>query len=310
MALEDLLSGIGRGTLAVGTLGISELARGNKAGQQQAILSYLGAKSPEERANAAGQLIAAGASLSDLAKFEENQRIAENQAATQSALASLANKMDGGAGGGLSGDILKLLASPQTAPIANALIKERENSPEAVAAKKAAEVKAESSAKADFAAESSLPMISKLREYNANTFSMPYADTAPVRGYSRIFGDKETQEKQKNLELLKQGRLELASPLAKELGVNPTDKDFQASLDRIFDSNSSRESRAAQIDALEQKILAKRVARGGLNVENNTQSNTPAAPANSLSTIPEGATATNPKTGQKIIFKNGVWSPL
>jgi hypothetical protein len=52
------------------------------------------------------------------------------------------------------------------------------------------------------------------------------------------------------LDLLQQERLNLAAPLAKQLGVNPTDKDFQASLDRIFNVNSTKSSREAQIQNL------------------------------------------------------------
>lgn len=100
--------------------------------------------------------------------------------------------------------------------------------------------------------------IDKLREYNNNTFDMAYADNPVVRGVSRMSTDEEMQTKSKNMDLLKQARLELAAPLAKQLGVNPTDKDFQASLDRIFDTNSTKESRAAQIEALAQRIEAKK----------------------------------------------------
>jgi hypothetical protein len=122
---------------------------------------------------------------------------------------------------------------------------------------------AEQNAKSDVAANSTLPIIDQLRTFNSGTFEMPYADTAPVRGYSRIFGSAEQQAKQKNMDLLRQARTDLAAPLAKELGVNPTDRDFQATLDRIFDSNASRDSRAAQIDSLEQRILARKAARSG-----------------------------------------------
>lgn len=52
------------------------------------------------------------------------------------------------------------------------------------------------------------------------------------------------------LDLMNQERLNLAAPLAKQLGVNPTDKDFQASLDRIFNVNSTKSSRQAQIQNL------------------------------------------------------------
>jgi hypothetical protein len=137
-----------------------------------------------------------------------------------------------------------------------------EDVPANAAAKKYAEEQGGQNAKADSAATSTLPVIDQLRTFNSGTFSMPYADTAPVRGYTRIFGDEQQQGMQKNMDLLKQARTDLAAPLAKELGVNPTDRDFQATLDRIFDSNASQESRSAQIDALEQRILARKTARG------------------------------------------------
>lgn len=156
-----------------------------------------------------------------------------------------------------------------------------ENEPENVAARKNAEITAEQGAKSDVAASSTLPVLEQLRAYNKGSFEMPYADIAPVRAYSRIFGSSEQQGKQTNIELLKQARTDLAAPLAKELGVNPTDKDFQASLERIFDSNASQASRDAQINALEQRILARKMARGQ------------AAPV--MPTQPTGATPAAPK---------------
>jgi hypothetical protein len=135
----------------------------------------------------------------------------------------------------------------------------------------------EQNAKSDMAATSTLPIIDQLRQFNAGTFEMPYADTAPVRGYSRIFGSADQQAKQQNMDLLRQARTDLAAPLAKELGVNPTDRDFQATLDRIFDSNASQKSRAAQIDSLEQRILARKAARAGKQ--------TPAAHVNTVNWI-------------------------
>lgn len=105
-----------------------------------------------------------------------------------------------------------------------------------------------------------IPVIEQLKEYNANGFDMPYSDAAlPL---TRLVPGSDTQKKVMNTELMKQARTELAAPLAKQLGVNPTDRDFQATLDRIFNVNSSKESRAAQIEALEQRIRAKRKSRG------------------------------------------------
>lgn len=130
-------------------------------------------------------------------------------------------------------------------------------------AQAAASERGASNAKSDFAANNTLPVIQQLRNFNQGTFHMPYADTPPVRAYSRIFGSSEQQAMQTNMDLLKQARTDLAAPLAKELGVNPTDRDFQATLDRIFDSNASQSSREAQINALEQRILERRAIRTG-----------------------------------------------
>lgn len=67
-----------------------------------------------------------------------------------------------------------------------------------------------------------------------------------------------TSAEEKSFDLLKQARIDLAAPLAKQLGVNPTDKDFQASLDRIFDMGTTQESRAAQIQELQNRINQRR----------------------------------------------------
>ncbi len=172
-------------------------------------------------------------------------------------------------------DALALVKSTGTVPL-TAMDGQVTNLPGSVeaaanmaAGKKSAETTAESNAKSDTAATSTLPVINQLRQFNNNTFEMPYADTAPVRGYTRIFGNNEQQTMQQNMDLLKQARTDLAAPLAKELGVNPTDRDFQATLDRMFDSNASRESREAQINALEQRILARSEARKSGGVRKN-----------------------------------------
>lgn len=103
------------------------------------------------------------------------------------------------------------------------------------------------------------PLIQQLRDYNALSFEMPYSGAALP--FTRLSPDKATQDKVTNTDLLLQARTDMAAPLAKQLGVNPTDKDFQASLDRIFNINSTQQSRAAQIDALEQRIKQRKAAR-------------------------------------------------
>lgn len=106
----------------------------------------------------------------------------------------------------------------------------------------------------------------KKKEYEANKKVSPviaelYAlnETSPEGTYAgkaqwirRLAPGVSPEEK--SIDLMQQARLEMAAPLAKQLGVNPTDKDFQASLDTIFDMDASRESRAAQIKRLADKI--------------------------------------------------------
>lgn len=108
------------------------------------------------------------------------------------------------------------------------------------------------------------PLIQQLTEYNSKSFSIPYSGA--IMGVSRVFGGKETQEKVTNTDLMKQARLDMAAPLAKQLGVNPTDKDFQASLDRIFNLDASQASRQAQIEALGQRIAQRKAARASRGV--------------------------------------------
>lgn len=101
---------------------------------------------------------------------------------------------------------------------------------------------------ANIAAMETTPILQDLAALNKGTIDSPYA--AAFQPFLKVGGsDKATK-----LDLMKQARLELAAPLAKQLGVNPTDKDFQASLDRIFDIQASQPSREAQIAALAERI--------------------------------------------------------
>lgn len=96
-----------------------------------------------------------------------------------------------------------------------------------------------------------LPILYKMLEQNDTAPQMPYSDLAqPVTR----FADPKAAN---SLELMKQNRLDLAAPLAKELGVNPTDKDFQASLDRIVDLNADPRGRALLIQQLINKTERK-----------------------------------------------------
>lgn len=95
-----------------------------------------------------------------------------------------------------------------------------------------------------------LPIIEELKSFNEKSPSIPFAGA--TQGIRRLVPG--TSEAESAVDLMRQARIDLAAPLAKQLGVNPTDKDFQASLDRIFDIDASRESRKKQIEALEKRI--------------------------------------------------------
>jgi hypothetical protein len=107
--------------------------------------------------------------------------------------------------------------------------------------------------KADLIAtnKNAIPLIEDMIKFNRNTLDMPYAEM--LRLPTRMLSSDQAT----NLDLMQQNRLELAAPLAKELGVNPTDKDFQASLDRIVDLNASKKSREKQLQNLLSRIKGK-----------------------------------------------------
>lgn len=94
------------------------------------------------------------------------------------------------------------------------------------------------------------PVIDDLRELNRISPSIPYAG---MTQWARRMTPG-TSPEEAAVDLMKQKRLQMAAPLAKQLGVNPTDKDFQATLDSIFDIEASKESRALQIEALADRI--------------------------------------------------------
>jgi hypothetical protein len=95
-----------------------------------------------------------------------------------------------------------------------------------------------------------LPILGDMLELNKMTVRGPYAGNKVGTAATRML----LPEAATAMDLLKQSRLDLAAPLAKQLGVNPTDKDFQASLDRIFDADATRFSRDLQIKNLISKI--------------------------------------------------------
>jgi hypothetical protein len=109
--------------------------------------------------------------------------------------------------------------------------------------------------------EKVLPVIDELKSFNEQSPSIPYAGKTQV--FRRLYPG--TSEAEASVDLMRQARIDLAAPLAKQLGVNPTDKDFQASLDRIFDIEASKESRSAQIDALQNRIMRRQRQLSGQN---------------------------------------------
>lgn len=128
------------------------------------------------------------------------------------------------------------------------------------------------------------PILQQMIKINQDTFDAPYAGA--IQGPAKIAGfEKQTTA----FDLLKQSRLELAAPLAKQLGVNPTDKDFQASLDRIVDTNSTKASRKAQLQQLLNRIQQRQGQAGPQQQVGQQQ-----APAN------QRVRVMNPQTGEML----------
>lgn len=142
-------------------------------------------------------------------------------------------------------------------------------------------------------------LLQRARERNKKTLDAPYQDTfltRPIMAGAATAGVV-PEEANNAIDLLRQDRLDMAAPLAKELGVNPTDKDFQASLDRIYNLNSTKASRDAQIVNMINKIREKRG-------EAPYPEESSAAPK-----ISQGQTATGPN-GEKIQFNGKAWVPI
>ena len=127
-----------------------------------------------------------------------------------------------------------------------------------------------------------IPLVEQMIKFNEGTVDLPFAEM--IDPAAKLLSPEQAD----NLSLLRQNQLELAAPLAKALGVNPTDKDFEASLRRIVDLNSTKTGRKKQLN----NILKRMKERSGQ------------APYN------EGQTATDPKTGVKMIFKGGKWQTM
>ncbi len=132
--------------------------------------------------------------------------------------------------------------------------------PQIAASVKAAENMADMLSKQNIGDVQAMPLIDQLDQLNESTFDTPYANIAQVPAQ---FLD-EYKNQTVAFDLMEQNRTNLAIPLAKALGVNPTDKDFQATLDSIFNIKSSKASRRAQIANLRTRI-SNRQANNPLN---------------------------------------------
>lgn len=106
-------------------------------------------------------------------------------------------------------------------------------------------------------ADEAAPTLEYLLQLNKGTVESPYATA--FQPFLKVAGDNRAT----NLDLMKQARINLAAPLAKQLGVNPTDRDFQATLDGIFDVNATQASREAQILAYGRKLMQKKTLYNG-----------------------------------------------
>lgn len=148
------------------------------------------------------------------------------------------------------------------------------------------------------------PIIQKLKDLNANSFGS-YAGEKTV--LSRFDPSGLSNKQAIATDQLMQARIEIAAPLAKQLGVNPTDKDFQASLDRIFNLSSTKESRAAQIDALAAGIEAKKSIRSNQlksYYDTPTQRTQPSLDADEQAL----RAAVRPSNNTNNVGSNGGWS--
>lgn len=120
-----------------------------------------------------------------------------------------------------------------------------------------ADMKAEKERKeSEASTKSSVNMVDRMIDLNKGTVSGAYA------GLRQPITRITNPDAAKSFAQLRQARLRVAAPLAKQLGVNPTDKDFQNTLDQIFDENEPRETRDAQLKMMREIML------GGSGVSN------------------------------------------
>lgn len=154
------------------------------------------------------------------------------------------------------------------------------------------------------------PTIAKLYALNEQSPEGAYAESSQwIRHLT-----PGTSPEEKAVDLMLQARLDLAAPLAKELGVNPTDKDFQATLDRIFNMDSTQESRREQIKSLIDKYGIRR-QQLGVNESFATMPGSQAeiqalsedrAPSN-ITVSPENRAITRTIGGKTYVQQNGKW---
>ena len=113
--------------------------------------------------------------------------------------------------------------------------------------------------------EGAIPLIDQMIKMNRQTIDAPYADL--LQAGTRFLASDQADA----FDIVNQNRLELAAPLAKALGVNPTDKDFEASLNRIVNLNSTKSGREKQLQNLRKRTLEKIKKSGGQAKTPSTQ---------------------------------------
>lgn len=119
-------------------------------------------------------------------------------------------------------------------------------------------------------------IIDKMIGYNKGTLSTSYAGS--MQPVTRVVNAKAAE----NMALLKQGRLRIAAPLAKQLGVNPTDSDFQNTLNQIFNENEDRATREKML------VAAKDMINGSITKEEFYEKIGSQSGLTGLSALPSG----------------------
>ena len=112
--------------------------------------------------------------------------------------------------------------------------------------------------------QESIPMLKNMIKNNRGTLDMPYAEMLKLP--TRMLASDQAAA----LDLIKQDLNTMAIPLAKKLGVNPTDKDVELIMNSIVDLNASKKSRDSQL-----KNLLKRMESSDSGQETEPQGGQP-----------------------------------